>query len=77
MAATKYQLGEVNKPNTRFILELHTIREMIQEADNVDKGLRAVLGILVRPTWIFLHHFPRVRKLSNVGRTEWRVGTGS
>ncbi|KAH9972701.1 hypothetical protein BGW80DRAFT_1445679 [Lactifluus volemus] len=45
MASTKYQLGELNKPNPRSILELHTIRGMFQEADNMDKGLRTVLGI--------------------------------
>ena len=45
MASTKYQLGEMTKPNPRFILGLHTIRGMIQEADNMDKDLRTALGI--------------------------------
>jgi hypothetical protein len=52
MASTKYQLGEMTKPNPRFILELHTIRGMIQEADNMDKGLRTVLGIGVRQSGV-------------------------
>ncbi|KAF8489647.1 hypothetical protein F5888DRAFT_1870119 [Russula emetica] len=42
MASTKRQLEELNKPNPRYVLELHTIRGMIQEADNMDKGLKAV-----------------------------------
>ena len=45
MASTKVQLEELKKPDPRYVLELHTIRGMIQEADNMDKGLRAVLGI--------------------------------
>ena len=44
MASTKVQLDEMRKPNPRYILELHTIRGMIQEADNMDKGLKTVLG---------------------------------
>jgi hypothetical protein len=44
MASTRFQLEESKKPNPRYILELHTIRGMIQEADNMDKGLRTVLG---------------------------------
>jgi hypothetical protein len=44
MASTKFQLEESKKPNPRYILELHTIRGMIQEADNMDTGLRTVLG---------------------------------
>jgi hypothetical protein len=48
MASTKVQLEVMDKPNPRYILELHTIREMIQEADNMDKGLKTVLG--VRPS---------------------------
>ena len=44
MASTKFQLEESKKPNPRYVLELHTIRGMIQEADNMDKGLRTVLG---------------------------------
>jgi hypothetical protein len=44
MASAKFQLDESKKPNPRYVLELHTIRGMIQEADNMDKGLRTVLG---------------------------------
>jgi len=44
MASTKFQLEESKKRNTRYVLELHTIRGMVQEADNMDKGLRTVLG---------------------------------
>jgi hypothetical protein len=43
MAAAKSQLEELKKPNPRYVLELYTIRGMIQEADNMDKGLKAVL----------------------------------
>jgi hypothetical protein len=51
MASTKVQMEEMNKPKPRrYILELHTIRGMIQEADNMDKGLKAVLGLGVRPS---------------------------
>ena len=42
MASAKSQLEELKKPNPRYVLELHTIRGMIQEADNMDKGLKAV-----------------------------------
>ena len=45
MASARAQLGELEKPNRRYVLELHTIRGMIQEADNMDKGLKTVLGI--------------------------------
>ncbi|KAH9178377.1 hypothetical protein EDB89DRAFT_2239613 [Lactarius sanguifluus] len=45
MASTKCQLEECKKPNPRYVLELHTIRGMIREADNMDKGLRTVLGL--------------------------------
>ena len=44
MAAVKIQLEELDKLNPRYVLELHTIRGMIQEADNMDKGLKAVLS---------------------------------
>jgi hypothetical protein len=44
MASTKFQLEESKKPNPRYILELQTIRGMVQEAYNMDKGLRIVLG---------------------------------
>jgi hypothetical protein len=43
MAAVKLQIEELKKPNPRYVLELHTIRGMIQEVDNMDKGLKAVL----------------------------------
>ena len=43
MASAKSQLEELKKPNPRYVLELHTIRGMIQEADNMDKGLKVVL----------------------------------
>jgi hypothetical protein len=43
MASVKFQLEELKKPNPRIVLELHTIRGMIQEADNMDKGLKAVI----------------------------------
>ena len=43
MASVKIQIEELKKPNPRYVLELHTIRGMIQEADNMDKGLKAVL----------------------------------
>lgn len=45
MASAKFQLEELKNPNPRYVLELCTIRALIQEADNMDKGLRAVLGI--------------------------------
>ncbi|KAH9057853.1 hypothetical protein EDB87DRAFT_1628559 [Lactarius vividus] len=45
MASTKFQLEECKKPNPRYVLELRTIRGMIEEADNMDKGLRTVLGL--------------------------------
>jgi hypothetical protein len=48
MASTKVQLDEMRKPNPRYILELHMIRGMIQEADNMDKGLKAVLRFGMR-----------------------------
>ena len=44
MAAVKIQLEELDKLNPRYVLEHHTIRGMIQEADNMDKGLKAVLS---------------------------------
>ena len=43
MASVKYQLEELKKPNPRIVLELHTIRGMIQEVDNMDKGLKGVI----------------------------------
>jgi hypothetical protein len=45
MASAKVQLEELKKPNPRYVLELHTIRGMICEADNMDKGLKTVLGV--------------------------------
>ena len=47
MASARAQLGELEKPNRRYVLELHTIRGMIQEADNMDKGLKIVLGSIM------------------------------
>ena len=50
MVSARAQLAELEKPNPRYVLELHTIRGMIQEADNMDKGLKTVLGGLgIRP----------------------------
>jgi hypothetical protein len=43
MASVEYQLEELKKPNPHIVLELHTIRRMIQEADNMNKGLKAVI----------------------------------
>jgi hypothetical protein len=43
MASVKFQLEEFKKSTPRYVLELHTIRGMIQEADNMDKGLKAVI----------------------------------
>jgi hypothetical protein len=45
MASTKFQLEESKKPNPRYVLDLHSIRGMIQEADDMDKDLRAVLSL--------------------------------
>jgi len=45
MASARAQLEELKKPNPRYVLELRTIRGMMQEADNMDKGLKTVLGI--------------------------------
>ena len=42
MASVKVQMEELKKPNPRYVLELLTIRRMIQEVDNMDKGLKAV-----------------------------------
>ena len=39
----KSQLEELKKPNPRIALELHTIRGMIQEVDNMAKGFKAVI----------------------------------
>jgi|SRR6266850_4330991 len=44
MATVRGQLDELEKPNPRYVLELHTIRGMIQEADNMNKGLMTILG---------------------------------
>jgi hypothetical protein len=43
MVMAKVQLEELKKPNRRYALDLHTVRGMVQEADNMDKGLKAVL----------------------------------
>jgi hypothetical protein len=48
MASVRAQLEELEKPDPRYVLELHTIRGMIQEADNMDKGLKTVLGYGMR-----------------------------
>ena len=45
MASARAQLEELRKPNPRYVLELHSIRGMIQEADNMDKGLMTVLDL--------------------------------
>jgi len=52
MASVKVQLESLKKPNPRYVLELHKIRGMIQEAENMDKGLRTLLGARTyhRPT---------------------------
>jgi hypothetical protein len=44
MVSVRAQLEEFEKPDPRYVLELHTIRGMIQEADNMDKGLKTILG---------------------------------
>jgi hypothetical protein len=49
MASTKFQLEENKKLNPRYLLELHTIKGMIQEADSMDKGLRTVLHLKAAP----------------------------
>ena len=43
MASVKSQLEELKKPNPRIVLWPQTIRGMTQEADNMDKRLRAVI----------------------------------
>jgi|SRR6267142_1517484 len=45
MASARAQLEELEKPDPRYVLELNSIRGMIQEADNMDKSLKTVLGI--------------------------------
>ena len=40
MASVKTQIEELKKPNPRYIFELHTIRGMIQESDNLEEGLK-------------------------------------
>lgn len=49
MASTKFQLEENKKLNPRYVLELHTIRGMIQEAGSMDKGLRTALHLKAAP----------------------------
>ena len=56
MASTKSLLEENKKLNPRYALELYTIRLMIQEADMLDQGLRAVLGPQVQ----LMHVLPPV-----------------
>ncbi|KAH9962764.1 hypothetical protein BGW80DRAFT_856953 [Lactifluus volemus] len=50
MAATKFQVKEMRNPHPRCALDIHTIRGMIQEADNMDKGLQTILGLRVQPS---------------------------
>ncbi|KAI9440093.1 hypothetical protein H4582DRAFT_1945019 [Lactarius indigo] len=45
MAPVKFQLGESKKPKPRRVLELRTVRGMIQEADYMDQRLTTVLGV--------------------------------
>ena len=45
MAPTKFQLKESKKPNPRYVLDFHTIRKTVQEADNMEKDLRTALGV--------------------------------
>ena len=59
MASAKSQLEELKKPNPRYVLELHTIRGMIQEADNMDKGLKAVLqNLKTQQAHVMAHGVP-------------------
>ncbi|KAH9958560.1 hypothetical protein BC827DRAFT_554296 [Russula dissimulans] len=53
MASVKVQLENLKKPNPVYVLELHKIRGMIQEAENMDKGLRTLLGAR-------MHHRPTI-----------------
>jgi hypothetical protein len=45
MAVARAQLEELEKPDPRHVLELNSIRGMIQEANNTDKRLKMALGI--------------------------------
>jgi hypothetical protein len=43
MASAKNQLEELKKPNPQCMLEFYTIKGMIQDAYDMDKGLKAVI----------------------------------
>ncbi|KAI0246287.1 hypothetical protein BJV78DRAFT_1256099 [Lactifluus subvellereus] len=45
MSVTNFQLDEMHKPNPQYILELQTIQGMTREAVDMDKGLKAILGL--------------------------------
>ncbi len=62
MASTKFQLEESKKPNPRYALELRTIRGMIQEADNMDKGLRTDLGLKLAGQLAHLNPTPNMSR---------------
>ena len=55
MAPVKFQLEELKKSNPRYVLELHTIQRMRQEADDIDSGLNVVLqrtqAHIMPPNW--------------------------
>jgi hypothetical protein len=48
MVSTRAQLEELKTLNPRYVLELHTIRGMIQEADYMDKELKFGFGSRAR-----------------------------
>ncbi|KAH9012696.1 hypothetical protein EDB85DRAFT_2037195 [Lactarius pseudohatsudake] len=73
MASTKCQLEECKKPNPRYVLELHTIQGMIQEAENMDKGLRTVLGLKLAAHG----NSPVPQKPQQPTRTLWRIWADS
>ncbi|KAI0249892.1 hypothetical protein BJV78DRAFT_1224100 [Lactifluus subvellereus] len=50
IAYTQFQVKELKKPKPRFVLDIHTIRGMIQEADNMDSGLKTILGLRMQPS---------------------------
>ncbi|KAH9028509.1 hypothetical protein EDB84DRAFT_1563086 [Lactarius hengduanensis] len=76
MAPTKFQLEESKKPKPRYVLEPRAIRGMIQEADNMDQRLMAVLGVRSavphqpqqppRPTPSFKQHAPAAAPLVTI-----------
>ncbi|KAH8979591.1 hypothetical protein EDB86DRAFT_2835793 [Lactarius hatsudake] len=73
MTSTKYQLEECKKPNPRYVLELHTIRGMCQEADSMDKGLRTVLGLRLAAQG----NSPVPQQPQQPTRTLWRIWADS